>query len=142
MNCFFDEIFFAATKMRILEIHITEKSETNIPIASMSPNHLIKLIPNIYKIIATIRPVTFESHIAVHDFLNHILAALLIFSQAVSSSLILSKIKILASIAIPIDKIKPATEARVRVTHRNFMTDNIIATYISSATEAKNPEVL
>ena len=87
-------------------------------------------------------PVTFESHIADHDFLNPTFAALLIFSQADISSLILSNISILASIAIPIERIRPATEARVSVTQRSLTIDRIIATYIRRATEAKNHDIL
>jgi len=135
-------VLLAAKKIRILEIHITEKSETIIQIANINPNPLIKLIQKINRIIATISPVTFESQIADQDFLNQILAALAIFSHLLSSSLILSNIKILASIAIPIERIKPAIEARVRVIQRTLIIVRIIATYNRRAIEARKPDNL
>jgi hypothetical protein len=80
------------------------------------------------KITATIRPVTFESQIADQDFLNQIFAALEVFSQFDNSSRILSKIKILASIAIQIERISPAIEASVSVIQRYLTIAKIITT--------------
>jgi hypothetical protein len=94
------------------------------------------------KIIATIRPVTLESQIADQDFLNQILAEFIIFSQDSNSSLILSKISIFASIAIQIESIKPAIEARVRVIQRTFTIAKIITTYKINAIEARKPDNL
>jgi hypothetical protein len=85
-------------------------------------------------IIATINHVTFESQIADHDFLNQITVASFKSFHHFNSSLILSKIRILASIAIPIERINQAIEARVKTTHKLFIIDNINAIYINNAT--------
>jgi hypothetical protein len=68
-----------------------------------------------YNINATKNQVTFESQIADQDFLNQILLASKRFFHHFISSLILSNISILASIAIQIDNIRPAIDARVNV---------------------------
>ncbi len=119
---------FAAKNISTLDTHITVNRETIIQIANIKPNPLIRLIQNTNRIIATMSPVTFESHIADHDFLNQVLAALVRDSHFFNSSLILSNIKILASIAIPIERISPAIEARVSVIHRIFTMKRMIAT--------------
>ena len=64
------------------------------------------------------------------------------FSPFLSSSFILSKIRIFASIAIPIERTKPAIEASVNTTQNCFKTASIIATYTKSASAAISPENL
>jgi len=71
---------------------------------------------------ATINPVICPSHIALNDCSNPSFKALSIFAPSLISSFILSKISIFASIAIPIERIRPAIEARVRIIPKNFTT--------------------
>jgi hypothetical protein len=103
---------------------------------------LIRLIPNIYNIIATKNHVTLESQIADHDFLNQILDASRRFFHQFNSSLILSNINILASIAIQIDNIRPAIEASVKVTSKDLIIAKIKHIYMNNDNEAINQEVL
>jgi len=88
---------------------------------------LIILTQNIYNIIEIIIHVKFESQIAVHDLSNQFLTAISNFTLAFNSSLILSNISILASIAIQTDKINHATEASVNTTQKDLIT-NIVTT--------------
>jgi hypothetical protein len=69
---------------------------------------------------AIIRPVKFVSHIADQDFSNQFLAATTGFLPLDNSSLILSKIRILASIAIQIDNTNQAIVANVITLHPAF----------------------
>jgi len=134
--------FLLKAKIKILLIHIAENNDTIIHIANINQNHLIILTQNINNINEIISHVTFESHIADHDFSNQILDELIILFHCFNSSLILSKINILASIAIPIDSINPAIEANVNVTHKNLIIDNVITIYNINAIEATNQDNL
>jgi hypothetical protein len=142
INIFLFLILSANSIIKTLDIHIAENKETTIQIASINQNHLIKLIPKIYKIIATKNQVRFESQIADQDFLNQILLASIKSLPFLSSSLILSKIRIFASIAIPIDNINHATEAKVRVTQNDFIIVKTITTYKNNEIEDIKPENL
>jgi hypothetical protein len=133
---------FANNNIKTRLIHITEKRETIIQIARINPNHLIKLIPKINKITATINHVTLLSQIADQDFLNHIFVASIKFFQFFISSFTLSNIKILASIAIPILSIKPAIDASVRVIQIDFTIISTITIYKNSDKEAIKPDSL
>jgi hypothetical protein len=124
----------AKSTSNILDIHIAENNETIIQIASINQNHLIIFIPNINKINATINQVTFESQIADQDFLNHITVESFKFFHSFNSSFILSKIRILASIAIPTESISHAIDARVNTTQSHLIIVKTIAIYISKAT--------
>jgi hypothetical protein len=121
---------------------MAEKSETTIQIPSINQKPLIIFIPNIYKIKATIKPVTFESQIADQDFLNQISVASGSFLPKAISSLILSKINIFASIAIPTERINQAIEARVKTVQVDFTIAKTITIYIAKATEETNPDNL
>jgi hypothetical protein len=125
-----------------LDINIVENNEITIQIANINQNHLIIFIQKTNNIIATTNPVTFESHIADHDFLNHILQALCIFSQFFNSSLILSNINIFASIAIPIDNINHAIDAIVKTIANDLITVKTNTIYINNAILAINHENL
>ena len=59
---------------------------------------------------------TLESKILVHALSNPEFIAVNKLLPNLNSSFVLSKIKMLASIAIPIDKIKPAIPVNVNVT--------------------------
>jgi len=117
-------------------------NETTIQIASINQNHFIKFIQKINNITETINHVTFESQIADHDFLNHTSVEFNILFHFFNSSFILSKIRILASIAIQRDKINQAIEARVKTIQRDLTSDNIIITYIKSEIDAANQDNL
>jgi hypothetical protein len=125
-----------------LLIHIAENSDTIIPRANIRPNPLIRFTQNINNIIATINHVKFESQIADHDCLKPIAVASLSFFHFVISTLILSNIRIFASIAIPIDNIKPAIDASVNTIQSVLIIDNTITTYKNKATEATKPHNL
>jgi len=132
----------AARNTNILLTQYTEKSETNIPKPSINQNPLIRLIPKMNSISATMNPVRLLSQIADQDFLKPSLLACLSEVVFLNSSLILSNIRILASIAIPIDSINPATEARVKTIPSVLTIDNTNITYINSDIDARTPETL
>jgi len=88
------------------------------------------------------KPVTLLSHIADHDFLNQTSTESAIFFHDFNSSLILSKINIFASIAIPIDNISHAIDARVKTVQNTFTTVRTSITYINRETEAIKPDNL
>ena len=114
INFIRDISFLESKTMNTLLINITENKLTTIQIASIRPNPLIILIPNINSIVATMKPVTFESHIALHDLLNQVFTAFSKSFHSLSSALTLSNMSIFASIAIPTESIRPAIEASVR----------------------------
>jgi hypothetical protein len=89
--------------------------ETKTPIARATAKPLTGPVPIKYKIEAVIKEEIFESLIEDQALLNPDSSACLGFLPHLFSSFILSKIKILASTAIPIDKINPAIPARVKV---------------------------
>src|SRR3990167_2674485 len=86
------------------------------PIASVIANPLTIEVPKAYSIVAVISEETFEAQIDDQARLNPKSRALTFDLPQRSSSFILSNIKILASTAIPIDKINPAIPAKVKVT--------------------------
>jgi hypothetical protein len=61
-----------------------------------------------------------ESQIAVHDLSKPILIAFSVTSHDLNDSLILSKIRIFASIASPIESIAPAMDASVSTAPDNL----------------------
>lgn len=87
-------------------------------------------------------PVICVSQIAENDPENQIRSASSSFSPFRSSSFIRSKIKIFASIAIPIESTSPAIEASVRTTQNCFKIARVATTYMSSARAATNHEAL
>ena len=90
--------------------------ETITPIARVNAKPLTMLVPQKYRITQVIIVVMFESKILVKALSNPELIAVKSVLPALNSSFVLSKIKILASTAIPILRIKPAIPARVSVT--------------------------
>ena len=74
------------------------------------------LLPNQYRIPQTIKVVILLSLIAVQARLNQTSIAAPSVRSVLSSSFIRSKMRILASTAMPIDKTKPPIPARLRVT--------------------------
>jgi hypothetical protein len=132
----------ARSLIKSRDIKNTVKRLTRIHKASINQNPFIILIPKIKRIHATIRPVILASHIAENDFSNPIFTDFLRFSHVLSSSFILSNMRIFASIAIPIDNTSPAIEARVRTTPNCLRIASVITIYINNATAAINPESL
>jgi len=114
----------AVNKLTIIHSHI------------ISQNHLIIFIQKINKIKAIIRPVRLLSHIADQDLPNHSSTDFLSLCPSLILSLILSKISIFASIAIPIESINQAIEARVKTTQNAFTIASNNITYIRSDIEA------
>ena len=112
--------------MNNFEITIAEKILINIPNINVNAKALIKLVPKKYKIKATIKVVKFPSliddHARLKPFSTLNKRSLLYFR----SSLILEKINILASTAIPIDKTIPPIPAKVNVTGINLIRANKI----------------
>ncbi|MDF1682644.1 MAG: hypothetical protein P1U46_02725 [Patescibacteria group bacterium] len=125
-----------------MDINITVKSETTIQSQSISQKPFIRFIQNINNINATINQVIFESHIAVQDFLNHISVAESISLPFFNSSLTLSNISIFASIAIQIESIRPAIEAKVSTIEKIFTINNIAKTYKNKDIDANNHDNL
>src|SRR3989338_7852089 len=89
--------------------------EINTPIAKVMAKPLTTDWPNPYKITAVIKDETFEAQIDDQALLKPKSKAVTLDLPHLISSFILSKIKILASTAIPTDKTKPAIPAKVRV---------------------------
>ena len=113
--------------------------DTIIPIISVSANPFTMPVPNHIRIRAVIIEEIFESRIELQAREKPSLRAVLICLPARCSSFILSKIKILASTAAPIDNIKPAIPERVSVTGINLKIAITIEVYNSKAIEAKIP---
>jgi len=84
------------------------------------------------------KPVTFESHIALHDLSNHTFTALSRSFPSLISALTLSNISIFASIAIPTESMRPAIEARVSTIPKVLSIASTITIYINSAIAAIN----
>ncbi|MDR2411523.1 MAG: hypothetical protein LBD88_02890 [Candidatus Peribacteria bacterium] len=124
-NFFLSFIISESKSKNTLEIHITVKSDNIIQIASINQNPFIIFTQKIKSIIAVISHVKFESHIADQDSLNQESVASKTLSPSFSFSLILSKIKIFASIAIHIESITQAIEAIVITTQKVLTTANI-----------------
>gem|GEM_PF-621264 len=124
INELVDILSFQIDKIKTLLTRIAVIKLTIIQIPNIKPNHLIIFTQKINKIIEIISPVILESHIADQELSNQICIDFFLscFKLFLNSSFILSKIKILASIAIPIDKISPATEARVKIFQKDFIT--------------------
>ena len=101
---------------------------TKIPIANVSANPLINEVENMNKIAQTIREFTLLSLIDGQALVNPSFIANPKSLPCLISSFILAKIKMLASTAIPIDKIKPPTPAKVSVMGINLKIERIITT--------------
>ena len=84
----------------------------------------------------------FESKILVKALSKPEFIAVKSVLPALSSSFVLSKIKMLASTAIPIESIKPAMPARVSVTGTALNIANRNKPYKHSATSAITPGAL
>ena len=125
-----------------LDIHIAENRETSIQIQSIIQNHLIKFVQNKNNITALTNEVTWESQIADHDLSKPMLKDFITSVLFLSSSFDLSKIKMLASIARPIERINHAIEDKVRTIQLNLTIAITIIIYARSAIQARKPDTL
>jgi len=99
---------------------MAENMLTKMPIAKVKAKPLMMLVPSQNKIRQVIKEEIFESRIEVQARLNPSSIAPPKLLPQFSSSLIRAKIKILASTAMPMDKMKPAMPAKVKVTENNL----------------------
>lgn len=136
-------IFPSPTKIsperKILEIMIAENIDIKTPMPSVNANPLIKDVPNQKRIVAEIIVERLESRIEDQALEKPAETELAIVRPECNSSFSLSKIRILASTAIPIEIINPAIPAAVKVTGNNLNKANIIVIYIERATTAISP---
>src|SRR3989344_5038599 len=105
----------ATRRKKVLVMVIAENMEIKIPMAKVTAKPLIKLEPNQNKITQVIKLETLES---LMEFQALAKPSSILVPKGLPfliSSLVLSKIKTLASTAIPIDKIKPAMPDKVKV---------------------------
>src|SRR3989344_91765 len=91
-----------------------------VPMANVKAKPLTSEVAKIYKITAAIKVVICESRIEDQARLKPASMAAGRFLPSLISSLILEKIKILPSTAMPSDRINPAIPAKVKVTGSNL----------------------
>ena len=99
--------------------------ETKTPTASASANPLIRLVVKKYNTKQVISVEMFESRMEGQALLNPSLMARSNFFPARNSSFILANIKILASTAMPMDRMNPAIPGKVRVIGQGEKKDNL-----------------
>jgi len=99
--------------------------ETKTPTASASANPLIRLVVKKYNTKQVISVEIFESRIEGQALLNPSLIARSNFFPARNSSFILANIKILASTAMPTDKINPTIPVKVMVTPSSLKSASV-----------------
>ena len=116
-NCLIRPDFFPAITLRkIRETVIAVIIETKTPSPNVIANPLIKVVPNANNTTAEIILEIFPSRIDVHARLNPSLIESERDLPDRNSSFIRSKIKILASTAIPREMMNPAIPAELNVT--------------------------
>src|SRR3989344_5550912 len=108
------------TMSKILVMKMADSMLTKIPMASVSANPLMNDVVKINKMAHTNNELKLLSRMDGQARENPSLIALEIGDPFFISSFILAKIKILASTAIPMDKIKPPMPASVSVTGTNL----------------------
>ena len=112
--------------MKFFVTVIAVNIETITPIDNVKAKPLTTLVPKKYRITQAKTVVIFESKILVNALSKPELIAVNKFRPALNSSFVLSKIKMLASTAIPTDRMKPAIPARVNVTGTILKIENNI----------------
>ncbi len=127
----------AKNHKNVLVMNKAENMLSNIPMLKVKAKPLIKLVPNQKRIKATIKVVIFPSLIEGQLLLNPSIKETLKLFSCFISSLILEKIKTLASTAMPIERIKPPMPAKVKVTEINLNMLRISNIYIIKDNEAK-----
>ena len=105
---------------------MAESIETKTPIPRVKAKPLIKEVPNQKRIIAVIILEMFESRIENQAREKPVETASRTVLPERISSLTLSKIRMFASTAIPIEIINPAIPAAVKVTGNNLKRAKII----------------
>src|SRR3989344_187442 len=116
--------FKAKRKVRETVMAVNILIKTPIPKVRAKP--LTTLVPIQKRITEVIRLDMFESRMEGHARLKPSVTAAKISLSFFSSSLVLSKIRIFASTAIPIERINPAIPAAVKVTGINLKIESII----------------
>src|SRR3989344_1185319 len=104
------------TLIKVLVTVIAENIETKMPIAKVKAKPRIEPVPKLKRITVVISDETLESRIEDQALLKPAKRASCFGLPQRTSSLILSKIKMLASTAMPIERTKPAMPAKVKVT--------------------------
>ena len=107
---------------------MAENIETKTPKTKVRANPSIRLEPNQKRIIPVMILEIFESRIESQALVNPSLIDVTISLPRRSSSLVRSAMRMLASTAMPIDKINPAMPAAVRVTGISLKMRSIIIT--------------
>ena len=120
-------------------INIAANMESKMPKLKVRANPFIKLVPSQNRITATIKVVKFPSLIDGHALRKLSSTDWEKLLPDLNSSLNLEKIKMLASMAIPIERIKPPMPAKVRVTGINLKRDKTKAIYIPRVKADKIP---
>src|SRR3989344_2167063 len=128
--------------MTISKIRVTKIAEnmlTTMPRASVRANPLINDVEKMNKMAQTISEFKLLSRMDGQARLNPsaMLAGRLLLCKI--SSFMRAKIRMLASTAMPMDKINPPMPANVNVTGTNLKIERTTATYTSKATEAIKP---
>lgn len=112
----------------VLVTVMAENMDTKTPRTKVSANPSIKLEPNQKRIIPVMMLEILESRIESHARENPSFIEVEISLPCLNSSLVLSAIRILASTAIPIERINPAIPAAVSVIGISLNTKSIIIT--------------
>lgn len=122
----YDNFSLIINLKNVLVMVIAENMETKIPMARVIAKPLTKPVVKKYKITQVIKEEIFESRMLGQAREKPCSMAAEIGFPSRSSSFMRSKIRILASTAMPIDKINPATPAKVKVTGISLNKANTI----------------
>ena len=131
--------FLSLFSTNILVINIAVNKDVAIPINNVVANPLIGPDPKTNNINAVSPVVIFASRMDDNALLNPSLTACFCPFPLTNSSLILSKIRTLASTDIPIVRTIPAIPGRVRTAPRPASIPNINTIFNTRATSAYNP---
>lgn len=122
----FPSLIKLTPERKILVMVIADNIETKTPIPRVKAKPLIKDVPNQKRIIAVIMVEELESRIENHAREKPIETASKTVLPERISSFTRSKIRILASTAMPNEMINPAIPAAVKVTGNNLKSARII----------------
>src|SRR3989344_1503423 len=126
-------------KRNVLEMVIAVNIEITTPKPRVKAKPLTAEVPNQNKMIAVMIEEMFESLIESQALENPSCRESWIFLPFFNSSFVLSKIKMFASTAIPMERINPAIPAAVNVTGISLKTARDKTTYITSERLATTP---
>ena len=109
-------------KRKVLETEMAVIMDTNTPIPKVRANPLTEDVPSQKRIMAVMIEEIFESRMESQALLNPSWKASMSPFPFFLSSLLRSKIRTLASTAIPIERMNPAMPAEVKVTGISLKT--------------------